>query len=101
VRLAVLTQKALVGVNGGLGYVVALGSGDKADDATVDTRRAICRACPTRERAALPLCAVSDWCGEPLVVTADSCGCLLAGKTAVASEGCPQGKWGPVERTTQ
>ena len=86
--LAQLTEKALVGVRGGARFAEALAANDWATDATVKARRATCGDCPTRT-----VLLGSDWCGDPMVETSTSCGCLLAGKTAIGSERCPQGKW--------
>ena len=79
-------------------YVAAIALGDVASDFVIDHRRAICRVCDSRrhEQAAEDD-AVSDWCGDPLksqlTAVLPTCGCLIAGKTAVASEECPQEKW--------
>ncbi len=91
------------GVKGAAKFAAATATGDIADDATIEARRAICRECTYRVRKMHPLGMIgvdaeSDWCGEPLVETPTTCGCLLAGKTAVGSEGCPQELWGPVQR---
>lgn len=85
-------------------FTIAVLSGDMASAEAVEARRAICRACPSRVRAVAPgAIAESDWCGSPLAdrgpkTGPPTCHCLLAGKTMVASQACPQGKWGPVER---
>lgn len=85
---------ALNGVYGAGRFLAAAASGDIADDATVDERRAVCRECPYRVRkTAIGAIAESDWCGQPLEVTKNTCGCLVSGKTLVASESCPSGKW--------
>jgi hypothetical protein len=49
---------------------------DRADDATIATRYALCMAC---DRHAIGLCT--------------ACGCLCAAKVRVAGEACPEGKW--------
>jgi hypothetical protein len=86
--------RALVGVYGASKFLAAALAGDLADDATIDARRAVCRDCPNRVRKIAPgSVAESDWCGEPLVETGSTCGCLIAGKTLVGSETCPSGKW--------
>lgn len=95
--LAQLASKAMVGAHGAGKYLAALATGDRAGDAEIERRRAICRACPTRQRKKLPgMDAEADWCGPALEEIADppSCGCLIYGKTSVGSEACPQGKWG-------
>lgn len=97
-KISTLTMKGLTGVRGGAKFLAALAKGDLADDAAVEARREVCRACPSRTRSALAgMTAESDWCGAPLVealgASPPTCGCLVAGKTAVGSERCPQGKW--------
>ena len=90
---------ALNGVYGASKFVAAALSGDMADDATVDARRAVCRDCPRRVRTTAPAALwPSDWCGEPLggpdgIPAPGTCGCLIAGKTLVRSAACPSGKW--------
>lgn len=95
-KLAQLTRAALNGVHGGTKFLAALATGDAADDETILARRAICKECPSRVRGRVPpMTEDSDWCGPPLNPDGlpGVCGCLLAGKTAVGSEICPQGKW--------
>lgn len=89
-------RMALVGVRGSERYLEAIAMGDVADASIVALRRAVCRGCPSRVRKALPGAKKSDWCGPPLKETGRTCGCLLAGKSIVASESCPQRKWGAV-----
>ncbi len=87
-------ERALVGVYGGAKFVALSMMGDRASDEAVVSRRAVCRECPYRVRKVAPSAlGESDWCGEPLVETARTCGCLIAGKTIIGSESCPQGKW--------
>jgi hypothetical protein len=93
-RLAEMAQRALTGVKGAARYAEALASGDWADDAAIEHRRSTCRACRSRVRlTVLGESAESDWCGEPLVETETTCGCLIFAATAVGSKACPQGKW--------
>ena len=89
--------RALTAIKGGARFGMALMRGDEAPERDREARIALCRRCPER-RVVAPLGAVaeSSWCGEPFVESDRSCGCLLAGKTAVASESCPQGRWNPV-----
>jgi len=54
------------------------------DPATVEQRRALCRAC---EHAKGPTPAIKVFC--------ELCVCLLAVKVRLASERCPAGKWSP------
>lgn len=85
---------ALNGVYGAGKFLAAAMTGDLADDATVDARRAVCRDCPYRVRMVAPgAMGESDWCGTPLTVTAKTCGCVCAAKTLVKSESCPSGRW--------
>ena len=57
---------------------------DRADDATIETRRNLCRACPE----AVPCIKnTAKFC------MCNKCGCLLKAKTVIASEKCPLGKW--------
>lgn len=89
-----LAHMVMNGVAGAARFAEALALGDVADDAAVDRRRSVCRACPSRVRAVAPGAIFeSDWCGEPLVDDGRTCGCLIYGKTLVGSEACPQGKW--------
>lgn len=79
-------------------YAAAIAAGDLADDETTARRRAICRECPSRVRLTVKgATSESDWCGPPFESRLDAalptCGCLIAAKTAVASEPCPQGRW--------
>lgn len=56
----------------------------RADEDTIERRRAICRACPS----AVPCVGnVVKFC------TCRECGCVLKAKTANAGESCPLGKW--------
>ena len=93
IRLMVWTT-----VKGAAKFAKAVATGDKADNMEIMRRRAVCRECPSRVTKMHPrgvpgIDTESDWCGEPLKETQTTCGCLLAGKTAVGSERCPQGKW--------
>ncbi len=92
---ATAMAKALTAARGGRKFALAILSGDVADNAEQVRRRAVCQACPTRVRKQLPgMTGPADWCGEPLVeVKGKSCGCLLAGLTAVASSKCSQSRW--------
>lgn len=91
------TIKALNAVKGGLRFSLAIASGDEAHADTVNARRAVCRDCPNYRITAAPgALEPSSWCGEPFVTTTKTCGCLIAGKTLVASECCPSGRWSSV-----
>jgi hypothetical protein len=92
-------MRLLVGAQGGAKFLKAMLTGDIAPDEAIEERGAKCRQCPTRVRASVSVEPPSDWCGQPLlVVPGVSCGCLLVGKTAVASESCPQEKWSATDR---
>jgi len=54
---------------------------DRAAETVIESRRAICNACPNA-RVTL---GVFQQCGL--------CGCLTAAKTTLAGEECPAGKW--------
>lgn len=87
--------------NGATRYAAAMASGDVAPDIEIEIRRACCRCCPSMVVARSDNAeGESAWCGKPfndrLGEKLPTCGCLLAGKTAVASERCPQGRWGSV-----
>lgn len=87
-------MNALTGIYGAAKFAAALASGDVASDEVSEQRREVCRGCPSRVRKpGLPGLPDSDWCGEPMEETPTTCGCLLYGKTMVASERCPAGKW--------
>jgi len=90
--------RTLNAAKGGAKFAIAVLSGNMADDHTIDARRAICRSCGAcRVQTAAGAVAPSSWCGEPFVEYhtpgSESCGCLIAGKTMVASEHCPRAKW--------
>lgn len=103
-----LLSMAWTAAKGAAKFAAAVASGDVACDEDVAYRRGVCRACPSRERVQVPGASEpSDWCGPPLEDRTNvpltiegkevpTCGCLLAGKTMVASEYCPQGLWGSV-----
>lgn len=96
--MTISLAQVLTGMRGGATFAKALAAGDMADAETIEARRAICRGCPSRVRKAVAgMKAESDWCGDPLKASMRGptpvCGCLLAGKTAVGSEHCPQAKW--------
>lgn len=102
-------RKMLTAAKGGVTWATALATGDVADEETTEKRRAICRDCPMKTVAQLPgMTSPSSWCGKPLEdhtkepeLEARSCGCLLFGKTMVASESCPQQKWTAVTLTKE
>lgn len=109
VEFATLLKDGKVGLrdmwmaaHGATRYAAAMATGDIAPDGEIEIRRACCRACPSMmvERSDNAE-GESAWCGKPFKDNMDdprrpTCGCLLAGKTAVASERCPQGRWGVV-----
>lgn len=99
-------RHAWMAARGGEEFLVAVARGDIAPDAAVAQRAAFCRACPSRVTARPPGAGAedleSDWCGQPLdpagpTSSPPTCGCLLAGAIRVASKGCIQDRFGPVE----
>lgn len=84
-------------------YAMAIVTGDLAPEIHIRMRRGICRTCDSRWWGiAREDTEASLWCGEPVPGGMDkalpTCGCFIAGKTAVASEECPQAKWKAVKR---
>lgn len=88
------SDQVWVAAKGAAKYVRAVASGDIAPADVVCSRRAACAACISRQ---------GEYCGPMFVDLTSSalptCGCLVEGKTAVASEACPQGRWGAVTGT--
>ena len=97
-----------VGVKGAAKFAEAVARGDVASAEVIEARRSECRACEARTVGLFPkehggdeTDAPSSWCGPALVellhegvpIAERYCGCLIAGKTCVASEECPRGKW--------
>ena len=66
--------------HGAIGLTKAALGRERADDATIATRYALCMAC---DKHAIGVCT--------------ACGCLCAAKVRVASEACPDGKWHATE----
>ena len=64
---------------------------DRAADDLTAARRNVCRTCPSATRNP----AFVDRTSRGLTTRSRcaSCGCLIAGKTMLASERCPEGKW--------
>ncbi len=90
---------AWVGARGARTFALAVIQGDVAGARAIAARRSACLNCDARTRARAPGASEpSDWCGDPFVETETSCGCLLAGKIAVASEECPRRIWLAVRR---
>lgn len=104
-----------VGVKGAAKFAAAVARGDVAAPEVIELRRACCRACEARTVGLFPkehggdeTDAPSAWCGPALVellhegapIGERYCGCLIAGKTSVASEACPRGTWDAVERVS-
>lgn len=67
-------------IHGTVGLAKAVLGVDRADEETIQRRRAICRACP--HAIPCPLLA-NQKCRCAL------CGCLLSAKTVLAGETCP------------
>lgn len=90
-------SRSLNAVKGGAKFAVAIASGDIASTSDMAARLDSCHDCPHYTVKVAPgAIAESAWCGEPFQETQHTCGCLLGGKTMVASESCPSGRWGPV-----
>ena len=71
-------------IHGAVGLASAVAGYGLTDQATIDQRRSICRACPKavpcrRQLSRYCRCAV--------------CGCSLAAKTRLAAEHCPLDHW--------
>lgn len=64
---------------------------DQAGDAETLRRRDICRHCPLATRSESPRFAVNN--GLTSLSRCQRCSCLIAAKTRLASEHCPDGKW--------
>lgn len=97
--------KLITAYAGGEKFGAAIATGDVCARGTARERRRICNECPQKCNASLWGLVPSSWCGPPLEDRTDAaygssktCGCLLLGKTMVASERCPQGRWGPAPR---
>lgn len=93
------------GYRGGEKFAAAISAGDVCSRADAAERRRICNGCPGKVNASIFGLVPSSWCGPPLedrthpdYGSARTCGCLLLGKTLVASEECPRGEWGAVPR---
>lgn len=100
-------SKLITGYAGGERFGAAIASGDVCTRAAAQERRRICNGCPSKVNASIFGLVPSSWCGPPLedrthpdYGSAKTCGCLLLGKTLVASEACPQGMWGRAKRAS-
>lgn len=91
-----------VGLEGAGTYLEAIASGDVASEADWLERLKTCGKCPSATPIPADPSKRIGYCGKPLdpdmAAAAPTCGCLLAGKCRVASQSCPQRKWGPVDR---
>lgn len=93
---------AWTALEGARRYLEAIAEGDVADDAEIERRLEVCRACdaptplPSVPGARIGYCgpAFVDLTHDRVPVESRTCGCLLAGKAAVRSERCPRGRWG-------
>ena len=93
------------GYRGGEKFAAAIAAGDVCTRADAAERRRICNGCPSKVNASIFGLVPSSWCGPPLddrmgdeYGSARTCGCLLLGKTLVASERCPRGEWEAVRK---
>jgi hypothetical protein len=64
---------------------------DAAPEDVVKARRDQCRACPHATRNDGPKYAASR--GLTTLSRCQLCGCVIAAKTRMASERCPDGRW--------
>ncbi len=107
-------------MTGAAKYIAAIASGDIASCDQMSERIVQCANCDSRKVKRETWTALfggprTSWCGEPFIAEeGKSCGCLVmaeadqgakvtitvhgreyepAGKTVVASERCPRGKW--------
>jgi hypothetical protein len=64
---------------------------DMADPATVQSRRDACRKCEHASRNHDPRYAANQ--GLTTFSRCGKCSCVIAAKTRLASERCPDGKW--------
>lgn len=71
-------------VRGAIGLAKAAFGVGAADEATIEARRAICRACDRAVRCEQK---------PSLFCRCRECGCVLRAKTRLAFESCPLGKW--------
>lgn len=93
-----------VALTGAGRYLSAVLAGDVCDDDETRRRLGVCAACPhaTPLPGGPPATVLPGYCGPALVDRTDqpepTCGCLLQAKASVASESCPQERWGSAPR---
>lgn len=106
-----LVGKAWVAMNGAKTYMVAIATGDIAEEGVAMCRfEGWCMQCPSVTHRSARLSKEGTevyYCGPELVDNTDkvlpTCGCLVGvtvegiaepgGKTVVRSQKCPQGRW--------
>jgi hypothetical protein len=107
VRLALdgkLSPKdAWTALRGAEKYRRAVASGDIASESIQEERANVCWSCPSSTSRTATENITAVHCGQAYRDTGKTCGCLVlvrvngqiapAGKTVVASEACPQGRW--------
>jgi len=75
-------------IHGAVGLAKAATGIDRAEAATIEARRVICRAC----EHALP-CVFRGLHTLGRKCKCAKCGCNLRAKTTLAGENCPDGRW--------
>jgi hypothetical protein len=96
-------REAWVAARGAAVFVDALARGDIRDGGAAGACAAACARCPSRRAYPTPAGEVGT-CGERFKVGPHTCGCIVtlttagrelvpAGRSLVASLGCPQGRW--------
>lgn len=102
-------KEVFLAFRGAARYRKALSRGDVSSQKTADARAAKCYRCPSRSSGERNVAGmVPYYCGSLGVETDDpkTCGCFVAyltmdgqvlpgAKVWVASERCPQDRWGP------
>lgn len=83
-------------IHGAIGLAkVAMGV-DRADAATIEQRRDICRGCEHATRSSKPKFEANQ--GLTNMSRCQLCNCFIAGKTVLRGEACPAGKWASVSK---
>jgi len=76
---------------GAIGVAKAVIGVDRANDATVQTRRDVCRECPHAKRNHARMNRPTK--GLTNLSQCARCECFIVAKTLLAGEKCPEGKW--------
>lgn len=75
-------------VHGAAGLAKAAMGINRADDATIAARTAICKS---------NACGKATVSAEGNLKSCSLCNCMLRAKLSLKGESCPIGKWGPIE----